>query len=471
MAEFWEKVKQWFLMFIEFFKANPPPLPPGENTNEPVIIDPVPEPKEPVAIEIAQGFWIWVVDELHPSWFEKAVAAKVGRIYLKIMDDLGGGKLWAQADEIKKYVAQNIECYGWGYHFTTNPNTGVVSTPNISNIVASIRTAVSYGMKGYIFDLESELENSATRTEQAIGLIKAVRAVAPKIELGFSTFDLPNYHPGFPYKKLADLPEIDSLFPQNYENLRGVKDGADYIERLKDSETQHRKLGITKPIRFVIGVEPGAKNNLPASEIQKVMNYFKDGGVSLYRMHASNEEVTPCLQVKYNGNPKPIVTTSAPVTTFQAKLHAYYSDRANYNAVGANVKSWRTDVSKENYTSNGCVAFMSTACRLSKVVDIPNKSDSKGERYWLVTRPFRNYLESLGWVRIKDANSLIPGDMLFSQDEPGWDDYPAHVYMLDAWVQKPYTATVIDNQGFKYVRNIASTGNKTPFAYALRPKA
>jgi hypothetical protein len=144
-------------------------------------------------------------------------------------------------------------------------------------------------------------------------------------------------------------------------------------------------------------------------------------------------------------------------------LFDFYSVRGNYNKVYDNVMAWY------GTTSNACVAFMSTALRMSGT-PVPHGSGYGGDDVSLVTTPFYKYLESKGWVRV-DIGNLQPGDVCLTEEEndPG---YPAHTYMFHSWESKSENlAYIIDNQGFTHIRNLGEAGggfNFTPFDFALR---
>jgi len=77
----------------------------------------------------------------------------------------------------------------------------------------------------------------------------------------------------------------------------------------------------------------------------------------------------------------------------------------------------------------------------------------------------------LGWMRINDANSLQPGDVVMTEDDRRYPGYPAHTYMFHSWSDRSAgIGWVIDNQDFIHERNVFGYGsyNFTPFAYALR---
>jgi hypothetical protein len=160
------------------------------------------------------------------------------------------------------------------------------------------------------------------------------------------------------------------------------------------------------------------------------------------------------------------VPTKVTQKTTNQKLFEYYSKRENYNQVFSDVlKFYPTG------RSNGCVAFMSSALRRVGV-NIPIGVYIGGESVSLVTKPFSRYLtETLGWMRINDANSLQPGDVVLTEDDRRYPGYPAHTYMFHSWSDRSAgIGWVIDNQDFIHERNVFGYGsyNFTPFAYALR---
>lgn len=147
------------------------------------------------------------------------------------------------------------------------------------------------------------------------------------------------------------------------------------------------------------------------------------------------------------------------------RLYDFYSKQANYDEVGNRVRDFYPA-----FRSNGCVAFMSTALRLSGV-KVPIKNDSLGENISLVTKPFSEWLEAHDWKRITNHLQLLPGDIVFTEDAEGFPGYPAHTYMFAGWMNdEKRNALVVDNQKFSHGRNVFGFGdfNFTPFRYALR---
>lgn len=150
---------------------------------------------------------------------------------------------------------------------------------------------------------------------------------------------------------------------------------------------------------------------------------------------------------------------------FNQRFAQWFGSKTNYDLVYKDVLSFYPE---GRY--NGCVAFLSAALRRMNV-SIPIRTATESPS--LITKPFSNYLQnSLGWNRIKSADDLLPGDIVFTKDNASYPGYPAHTYMFYGWSNKSAgIAFVIDNQEFTHERNIYSSTsgfNFTPYAYALR---
>lgn len=147
------------------------------------------------------------------------------------------------------------------------------------------------------------------------------------------------------------------------------------------------------------------------------------------------------------------------------RLYSFYTKRENYEAVYDNVMGWY------GTTTNACVAFVSTALRLSGY-NVPKTLDSDGNNISLWTVAFSSYLQKQGWRKFTDRDSLQSGDIVLTEDGDFGKDVPAHTYVFAGWDdQEAKVAWVIDNQGFTHRRNISKGGggfNFTPFKYFLR---
>ncbi len=169
-------------------------------------------------------------------------------------------------------------------------------------------------------------------------------------------------------------------------------------------------------------------------------------------------------------SPKSNLVLSNSSRRITQTLYEFYSDRNHYQAVFDNVMVWF------GTTSNGCVAFMSTALRLSGALNIVPMPPSDDGGISLLTLDFSNFLEEENWARFTDWNLLEDGDIVFTkvgEDDPTPNEgFPAHTFMFAGWSDRDNNiALVIDNQDFIHERNILGSGsgfNFTPFEYFLR---
>jgi hypothetical protein len=121
-------------------------------------------------------------------------------------------------------------------------------------------------------------------------------------------------------------------------------------------------------------------------------------------------------------------------------------------------------------TKNACVAFVSEALRHIGVA-VPRHGKIDGAGISRITLAFSRYLEDeLGWTRSTDLAALSPGDVIFTEDDPCCDGYPAHVMVFVEWKdRKRKVALIIDNQGFTHSRALTGGGDEvSPYAYTLR---
>jgi hypothetical protein len=162
--------------------------------------------------------------------------------------------------------------------------------------------------------------------------------------------------------------------------------------------------------------------------------------------------------------PSPVPSPRPPKGNVNTRLLTYYSQRANYNAVYDDVMGWY------GTTSDGCVAFMSTALR-HVGVSIPRTKDESGYNVSLWTASFAHYLQhDLAWTRIQNPRDLAGGDVVFSLDSPRGSGIPGHVFMFHSWSNlSGGVGNVVDNQGFLHERNIIYGSTEfTAFGFALR---
>lgn len=230
------------------------------------------------------------------------------------------------------------------------------------------------------------------------------------------------------------------------------------------------------PVLFITGGLDAATQAM-TKRFQKDLGLSQTGTVDLKTWQAGLSHkklsgwsaVTP--QLSSRKNPLPGTTIDVPPSIppstgggVTRRLFAFYNQAQNYDAVYNNVMSWYGTM------SNACVAFASTALRLSGY-NVPKTKNSEGD-ISLWTSAFAQYLIEQGWTKFTDASQLERGDVVFTDDGDFDDGIPMHTYVFAGWQdQRNGVAWVIDNQDFRHLRNIDAGGggfNFTPFAYFLR---
>ncbi|MBS1707082.1 MAG: hypothetical protein JST40_14560 [Armatimonadetes bacterium] len=170
----------------------------------------------------------------------------------------------------------------------------------------------------------------------------------------------------------------------------------------------------------------------------------------------------------------PITAALAVSDVITKRLDDYYV--ANFRKVYDNVMGWF------GTTSNGCVAFLSSALRLSGYlvppIDSPSgwgprNPDGTGSPHLISewTGAFQWWIAKQGWQKIVGMNQLQRGDVVFANDNSG-DPVPSHVFEFHSWIdQASSLANVLDNQNGPnglHQRPLASPGEKDPYRYHFR---
>jgi hypothetical protein len=136
----------------------------------------------------------------------------------------------------------------------------------------------------------------------------------------------------------------------------------------------------------------------------------------------------------------------------------FYSERSNYNLVYDGVEQWFAPQNGGSATHNGCAAFCSTALQ-HVVPTMPHEMMAQGLADVLLKR---------GWKKVTDPKLVKPGMIIVTEDNPEYPGYAAHIFMIASEIDVHGYGVAIDNQAFKYRRNISVAGAKTPWHYALK---
>ncbi len=186
----------------------------------------------------AKGLWIWYFAYTGYSAAQAAAKAQgdgVGYVLIKSGQD---GSFWDtryNAATLAEFTSRGIKVFAWPY-----------ITPN--NVSASIdavaRAAAVPGTSGVVLDVEIEFEgNFAT---QARTLCQGIRAKAPGVWLGYTSFGWVGYHASLPFKTF-DQYCGDGFFPQVYWSDRGVSWSSGYNQ----AKQQIAAAGLNAPVWMI----------------------------------------------------------------------------------------------------------------------------------------------------------------------------------------------------------------------------
>lgn len=239
--------------------------------------------------EHPRGVWVWRLGMAPADLPERLVQCKVGRVYLKVFDGRSSPMFWGfqcTPEIIQRFKSQDIEVYGWGYHWGTS---------DVDVQVAAVKMAFDAGIDGYVVDAEKEVEETARHANLEKLLIK-LRPIVPAGTFGYTSFGHPGFHPKVPWKILDK--HCDMALPQIYFEKFRFK--ATNEEEVQDCLKAHSDLGLSKPIMPIWGSESDATNPATAGELQTYLNRFP--GSSVWRVPNEGER-GEALKLNYGGAP------------------------------------------------------------------------------------------------------------------------------------------------------------------------
>lgn len=161
--------------------------------------------------------WIWELDKCGTpaGVVAKAVSLGLAGLLVKGWD---GSNYWTQIESIIK-LAHNagLVIGAWGYSYGSDP-TGEA---------AAAKKCLAAGADWLVIDAEVEYEKNPGRADTVLAAFKALGAA-----LGYSSFGLPRYHPGFPWQKFSKA--CDVVLPQVYWGDFGMKMDVALSQSLSD---------------------------------------------------------------------------------------------------------------------------------------------------------------------------------------------------------------------------------------------
>lgn len=187
----------------------------------------------------AKGLWIWNFDYIGMNAAQAAAKAQslgVGYVLIKSGQDKS---FWAQrfnATVVKEFTSRGMRVLAWPY-ITPAGGAGAVD--------AAVQAAKVPGCDGLVLDLEIEWEKNGPHDAAAQALCSGIRAKAPGVWLGYTSFGWIGYHPALPWSTF-DAHCGDAYFPQVYFADRGVTwDGS---KGLSQSLAQYAAANLKAPL-------------------------------------------------------------------------------------------------------------------------------------------------------------------------------------------------------------------------------
>jgi hypothetical protein len=185
----------------------------------------------------SKGIWIWYFDYVGMTAAQaadKAKSAGIGYVLIKSGQD---GMFWTTrytAAAVKEFTSRGILVLAWPY-LTPADVQGDIAT--------AVQAAAVPGTSGVVLDVEVEWEGNHAAEAQA--LCDGIRAKAPGIWLGYTSFGWAALHATFPFAAF-DKHCGDGAFPQVYYSDRGV--AWDGTKGLADALAQYKAAGLTAPV-------------------------------------------------------------------------------------------------------------------------------------------------------------------------------------------------------------------------------
>lgn len=195
------------------------PIGPGPDAGGPTPVDAgaaTPDAFSPTTWHpSSKGLWIWYFDYagLTPTQVaELAVKDHIGYVLIKSGQDASFWSTRYTAAVLKEFTSRGIHVFAWPY----------ITPANIpASIDAVVKAANVPGTDGIVLDVEIEFETGGNHAADAQALCQGIRAKAPGVWLGYTSFGWVGYHGPFPWKTF-DQYCGDAFFPQVYWTDRGV---------------------------------------------------------------------------------------------------------------------------------------------------------------------------------------------------------------------------------------------------------
>ena len=163
----------------------------------------------------AKGLWIWYFDYVGMTAAQAAAKAQadgVGYVVIKSGQDASFWSTRYTAAAVREFTSRGMRVLAWPY---ITPAGGTAAED------AAAAAANVPGTDGLVLDVEIEWEQGGDHSAAAKSLCQGIRAKAPGVWLGYTSFGWVGYHGGFPFAAF-DKYCGDSAWPQVYYSDRGV---------------------------------------------------------------------------------------------------------------------------------------------------------------------------------------------------------------------------------------------------------
>ncbi len=204
------------------------------------------------------GIWLWHLEGTgmasHGDLANALAAIGVKRIYVKVADGSYDPSKWPEVNDAtvpKAYLDRGIEPFAWSYNYPGNDAAQAMA----------LYQAAKAGYRGYVLDVEVELDGKVTQLHSLFKAFSEARKKAQSDGLAGSGFRLYATTWGNPkdhkmHVEVIDL-YVDGHMPQTYLEAWGPVFMATPAATVKLGTDEYRALGCKKPVQHILSAEEG----------------------------------------------------------------------------------------------------------------------------------------------------------------------------------------------------------------------
>ena len=345
------------------------------------------------------------------------------------------GKVYIDSPRYSQIKGNKLNVKGWSLALYGVKQVQVsVDNGNMQNaVIGSLRSDVNAAFPGYANALNSgfSCDLNISSLKSGIHAIKVVSTAEDGTTAISNTqmYVLPNKIKSLPTMLDIDTPGNNIAMEAKYYlfNISGWSLNA---------------FGVKKVQVYVDNVYNGdATFGILRTDVDKMYPGYIGGTSSGYN-YVMNTSSWPygVHQVSIRSVGKDEVVTSKELVIYKVYNNpSIFSNLASFLSVQANIETVEAQAVSlhRGDTSNNCVYFSSSALR-DTGINVPSYINNTGS--------YVPYLNSLGWVKDYNINSLYPGTICFTISDG--TSHPTHTFVFMGWVN-PFDHTqayVVDNQ-------------------------